>query len=127
MGKRSPQVPGGGGGGGGGSGGAPSKQTKEELLQMMDRVDRDIAATESQIAALLKKKVCGALSLFFLRNVFCCVPCLFRFPLYGFLHCQVCGVCFVTCDSVLPCLPSRSTSSALPSRVFFFFPLSGGA
>ncbi|KAL5477634.1 hypothetical protein EMCRGX_G024455 [Ephydatia muelleri] len=36
--------------------GASGKQTKEELLQMMDRVDRDIAATESQIAALLKKK-----------------------------------------------------------------------
>ena len=36
---------------------APGKPTKEELLQMMERVDRDIAATEGQIAALQKKQV----------------------------------------------------------------------
>ena len=39
------------------SSGSPKRPSKEELLQMMERVDRDIAATESQIAALQKKQV----------------------------------------------------------------------
>jgi len=32
--------------------------SKEELLMMMDKVDRDIAAVETQISALQKKQVC---------------------------------------------------------------------
>ena len=36
---------------------SPKRPTKEELLQMMERVDRDIAAMESQITALQKKQV----------------------------------------------------------------------
>lgn len=36
---------------------SPGRPSKEELLQMMERVDRDIAATEGQIAALQKKQV----------------------------------------------------------------------
>ncbi len=43
----------------GGGGGSHGKPTKEELLQMMERVDRDIAATEGQIAVLQKKQVMG--------------------------------------------------------------------
>lgn len=41
----------------GGTRGLTGKPTKEELLQMMERVDRDIAATEAQIAVLQKKQV----------------------------------------------------------------------
>ncbi len=41
----------------GGAGGTTGKPTKEELLQMMERVDRDIAATEAQIAVLQRKQV----------------------------------------------------------------------
>ena len=36
---------------------SPLKSTKEELLQQIARVDREIAKTESQIAKLKKKKV----------------------------------------------------------------------
>lgn len=32
--------------------------SKEELLLMMEKVDRDIAAAETQISALQKKQVC---------------------------------------------------------------------
>ena len=32
--------------------------SKEELLMMMEKVDRDIVAAETQISALEKKKVC---------------------------------------------------------------------
>ena len=39
----------------GSSSGQPSK---EQLLQKMDTVDRDIAATEGQISALQKRQVC---------------------------------------------------------------------
>ena len=39
----------------GASSGQPSK---EQLLQKMDTVDRDIAATEGQISALQKRQVC---------------------------------------------------------------------
>ena len=35
----------------------PSKPSKEELLLMMERVDRDISALETQIATLQKKQV----------------------------------------------------------------------
>lgn len=35
----------------------PSQPSKEQLLQKMEKVDRDIAATEGQIAALQKKQV----------------------------------------------------------------------
>ena len=41
---------------GGGIGGSPMP-SKEELLMMMEKVDRDIAAAESQISALEKKRV----------------------------------------------------------------------
>ena len=36
---------------------SPPRPSKEELLQMMEKVDRDIAAVETQISALQKKKV----------------------------------------------------------------------
>ena len=36
---------------------SPGKPTKDELLQMMERVDRDIAANEGQMAILQKKLV----------------------------------------------------------------------
>ena len=39
------------------SGTSGSKHTKEGLLQMMEKVDRDIAALEVQVQALVKKKV----------------------------------------------------------------------
>lgn len=38
-------------------GGSPMP-SKEELLMMMEKVDRDIAAAETQISALEKKRVC---------------------------------------------------------------------
>ena len=44
--------------------------SKEELLMMMDKVDRDIAAVETQISALQKKQVCVTL----LRVVIAVVP-----------------------------------------------------
>ena len=40
-----------------GLGGSPMP-SKEELLMMMEKVDRDIAAAETQISALEKKRVC---------------------------------------------------------------------
>lgn len=39
----------------------PPMPSKEELLMMMEKVDRDIAAAETQISALEKKRVCGIL------------------------------------------------------------------
>jgi hypothetical protein len=36
---------------------SPPRPSKEELLQMMEKVDRDIAAVETQISTLQKKKV----------------------------------------------------------------------
>ena len=44
-----------------------SQLTKEQLLLKMETVDRDIAATESQILALQKRQV-GALASFFVFN-----------------------------------------------------------
>lgn len=38
---------------------SPPRPSKEELLQMMEKVDRDIAAVETQISTLQKKKVCN--------------------------------------------------------------------
>ena len=40
-----------------GVGKSPPRPSKEELLQMMEKVDRDIAAMETQISTLQKKKV----------------------------------------------------------------------
>lgn len=42
---------------GGGMVGSSPMPSKEELLMMMEKVDRDIAAAESQISALEKKRV----------------------------------------------------------------------
>ena len=39
------------------SGGSSGQPSKEQLLQKMDTVDRDIAATEDQISALQKRQV----------------------------------------------------------------------
>lgn len=39
------------------SGGLSSQQSKEQLLQKMETVDRDIAATEEQISTLQKRQV----------------------------------------------------------------------
>ena len=36
---------------------APMRPSKEELLQMMEKVDRDISTTEAQILTLQKKRV----------------------------------------------------------------------
>ena len=41
-----------------GSVGGPPMPSKEELLMMMEKVDRDIATAETQISALEKKRVC---------------------------------------------------------------------
>ena len=41
---------------------SPPRPSKEELLQMMEKVDRDIAAVETQISTLQKKKVRTGLS-----------------------------------------------------------------
>lgn len=43
-------------------GGSPMP-SKEELLMMMEKVDRDIAAAETQISALEKKRVCTGCAL----------------------------------------------------------------
>ena len=37
---------------------SPGRPSKEEFLMMMERVDRDIAASEGQMASLQKKHVC---------------------------------------------------------------------
>lgn len=42
----------------GGTVGSSPMPSKEELLMMMEKVDRDIAAAETQISALEKKQVC---------------------------------------------------------------------
>lgn len=39
------------------SGGLSTQQSKEQLLQKMETVDRDISATEGQISTLQKKQV----------------------------------------------------------------------
>ena len=37
---------------------SPGRPSKEELLMMMERVNRDIAASKGQMASLQKKHVC---------------------------------------------------------------------
>lgn len=53
----------------------PARFSKEELIQNMDRVDREISMVEQQICKLRKKQVCvrtvlaSALRLRWLQNV----------------------------------------------------------
>lgn len=43
----------------------PARFSKEELIQNMDRVDREITMVEQQISKLRKKQVCTPLDLLF--------------------------------------------------------------
>lgn len=43
----------------------PARFSKEELIQNMDRVDREITMVEQQICKLRKKQVCSIFPFFF--------------------------------------------------------------
>lgn len=53
----------------------PARFSKEELIQNMDRVDREISMVEQQICKLRKKQVCArtilllTLRIYWLQNV----------------------------------------------------------
>lgn len=74
----------------------PARLSKEELIQNMDRVDREITMVEQQISKLKKKQVRGCGLEGNMCPCFCTLPQALSLPLHGHrgeVAVPVCGIC----------------------------------